>query len=231
MSQSGSPSDSAVSARKWRLPSWRWLCLLLIPIILIVIGAALDYQDDAALQKNLLLLDDMSEVFQGTADAIANHPDRTVWIVDRKPQRIVRLGAIASIPETHLKDLQLRGVARDRCRVVQTDASTEHEMIRQFLANPQTKGQNFTVTVGSARGRFWRYVIDQAVSPDDAARFKIATFATPWARPTRWFLNRAGGKKVQEHWLELLFVIFMGESQCDPTDPYADVFEGELIGT
>lgn len=201
------------------------IALGLLPVLLVLIGMGLDYDDGQPAGQNLLILDDIAEVLEASAGALADDPQTTLWIVDRRPLRSVRIGAIASVSETHLKDLTHRNVNLDQCRVLQTDAVTSHDMIRALVSHEETTGLHFTAMVSSARGRYWRNVIQQALSPEDAARFHVSSHVTPFLSPTGWFRNRRGGKIVLHQWLDLLFVMIVGESHIDPTDPYADVFD------
>lgn len=190
----------------------------------------IDYEDHGPVADDLLILSDMAEVFQAVADSMADRPVRTTWIVDQRPARNVRMGAMESIPESHLKDLQFRGVDRNRCRVICTNAVTPHDMLRQFVADDSTRGKSFTVMVSSAQGRYWRTVIDQALTEQEASRFRIKSFTPIKMTKTGWFLNRQGGKMVQHHFLQWMFVCLAGESEYDSTDHYADVFPAGSVG-
>jgi hypothetical protein len=198
--------------------------LILCPLLLACLGWALEYDDERPIQSNIVVLDDSFEEFQAIADCMAEDPNRICWIVDKRPDRSVRIGAIDSIPQTRLADLKRLGVDPERCRIIQTDATQDHQLIREFASHPQTRGESFTLLVSAFRGRYWHHVIDQSLMSEESVRFSISPHRTVSMSPTRWFLNRHGGKVVQYRWLELLFVTIVGESQYDPIDPYANVF-------
>jgi hypothetical protein len=198
--------------------------LILCPIILVVLGAALEYDDNQAIQANIVILDESEQVFQAAARWMTEDPARICWIVDKQPVRSVRIGAIDSVIQSRLTSLKHLGVDAKRCRVIQTNTDQDHQLIREFAAHPQTEGRSFTVLISALRGRYWHQVIDQVLVPEQATRFYLSPQRALSTSPTRWFFNRQGGKAVQYHWLELLFVMIVGESRYDPIDPYADVF-------
>jgi len=161
------------------------------------------------------------ECFDAAAEMIADAKVKQILIVEGRPRRTVRVGAIPSNETLWKQDLFARGVIEDRIRTIHTQALTTHQMFRE-LDTVLDKEQNTNCCVISIAtlSRYYRHTIDDALPPTQAARYKLHSVPPKASDASTWWRSRSGVQRIMGHGLRLAFVVLHGESHVDPEDPY-----------
>jgi hypothetical protein len=72
----------------------------------------------------------------------------------------------------------------------------------------------------STLSHYYRHLIDDALPPTQAARYKLHSVPPKASDASTWWRSRSGVQRIMGHGLRLAFVVLHGESHVDPEDPY-----------
>lgn len=208
----------AASVRRW--------CVILVMVAvvgvggLIAVGHGLSYDDARATAPVVIVLGEMSEVYQFAADA-SRDPGVSIGVATYAPRRGQRIGAVPGDAETARRDLATRGVPPSEVFEISTSAHTSHDLLRAIERWRQHEGvDGITLACGNLGSRYWKIVCDQTFNAENRSRYHIVSVPTPQLTPTRWFRSRYGGKLVLGALLRWMFVAVHGESQWQDRDIY-----------
>ena len=216
--------------QRWSLRRgcWAGLAIAIGGIgLLIAIGQGLSYDDGQPTAPVVIVLGDMSEVYQFAADAHREQAAR-VGVATYAPKRGQRIGAVPGDAETARRDLATRGVQPASVFDIATEAHTSHDLLRgieRWRADQNV--EVITLACGNLGSRYWQFVRDQTLDADQQTRYRIVSVPTPPLTPTRWFRSRYGGKLVLGAVLRLVFVAVHGESDWVDRDVYEHLLDSE----
>lgn len=171
------------------------------------------------------------ECYDTAAAMVREKTIDTVLVVESKPVRSIRIGAMPKPRDIAMKELTQRGVAADRIRVIQTQAETGHQMFRELdqAISDQTP-QRVSVISTSTLSRYHRKVIDQALPADRWSSYPVRSVTHKNTSPDQWWHRRSSVREVLNHGLRLAFVTCRGESETDSHDPYEHLFSAPTVG-
>ena len=171
-----------------------------------------------------MLVSSGPDCYDATVQLLADGMIEQILIVDKRPRRSVVLGAASKYEDIVAGELAARGVRPEQYRVINTDASTSHDLILESdSVIADEKDSNCLVISAAIRSRYFRKIIDQSLPQQRAARYRVRAITTGNVQASNWWRSRGGVRKVMSNGLRLIFVACIGKSEVDPEDPYQHV--------
>lgn len=145
-------------------------------------------------------------------------------VADQKARRAVQVGAHPEYEDWVSAELRIRGVSDAQIQILNTEATTPHELFRQSDRWILEHSDSPTLVIsGDTKTRYYRTVLDQALPRQRAMAYRVRAIASQKTTPDNWWRRRGGVRQVMTHGLRLAFVLLSGESDVDPVDPYQHV--------
>ncbi len=171
------------------------------------------------------------ECFDLAAERLKEGAAEKVLLVEPRPVRPVRIGAMPRAIDTGRDELMVRGVEASQIVTIETDAATPHELFRRLDPRVAESDWKVSVITTSTLSRYYRRVIDQSLGVQRGDRYRLAAVDPPGVTANQWWQSRSAVAQVLNHTLRLAFVTFHGESKVDDHDPYAHVWKPGLKGS
>ena len=171
--------------------------------------------------RSALIANATPECYDTAAAMIQQGQVDLLWVVQAKPSRSTRIGAMPTSQDLASRELKRRGVDANRIEVIQTQAVTPHQLFRQFdQAVSQRSRVRVSVVSTATLSRYHRKVIDQALPIDRRKLYRVRAVVHKTTDRDRWWRDRSSVREVLNHGLRLAFVTLRGESEVDTRDPY-----------
>lgn len=166
-------------------------------------------------------------------DEAARLIDHAGWnrilIVQTQTNRLMDLGILPPADEVALKELQSRGVPRDRIKVIAGKASNDWEIVRQLISHLETeKAAESLILCDRFSSRRLRRIIKGVTVREQAKRISLTPLRDRRYDETNWWKSRTGVKQFCTHLGTNLLLTIVGECHCQNSSWDPDEFEQDL---
>lgn len=137
---------------------------------------------------------------------------RSVLLVERRPTRLERMGLLPTFETVTQQALTARGVPAEAIIVIPRPVRSDWERARCLRAWLEHQPA-VSILVLSDRfgGRKLRYVFDQTLGPDYAARVRLLGLPDRHFDETNWWKKRIGAVDIFDTYVRLAFTRLVGE--------------------
>jgi len=153
-----------------------------------------------------------------------------ILIVERRPPRVVQIGAARSLGDRVKKSLILRGMPESSVHIVTTGAVTNWQLVReldQYLIS-HSPAARVAILFPEHQTRYLRWIVDREIDRRRADQFEVWSFSTGVFDAENWWSNRLALFKVAVSYLRLIHAVGFGEGDFDANNWSPESYQRSL---
>jgi hypothetical protein len=137
---------------------------------------------------------------------------RSILLVKRRPTRLERMGLVPTFEALTQQALTARGVPAEAITMIPGPVRTDWERARSFHTWLEHQSVvRVLVLCDRFGGRKLRYIFDQMLGPNYAARVRLLSLPDREFDESNWWQKRSGAVDIFDTYVRLAFTRFVGE--------------------